>query len=423
MTALATDQPGEAPPRPAGVIVLSAWQPGDDGLIAWIALWAAAAYLGWKGLRAFAGRSVRPARAGPVEPDAAPPSVLVEVGETVKGAGLFMARVVVVLVLLLLIPTTLGAFVKGVMSLFDGDLLTAGFAFLAAGWLGWYAWGPLRELWKGDESSTTGEDRAAVDSGPVGGARPVPEGTVLAPPRLSLPEAFLLLSYRYGDVHDRHQSAVACAAAELGELALRRRLRVVPRKKIRVFGFECYLSPSKIHLLDATPTGLAWADELLAELETAARQRGGTATDSRREPISLRQWLKRRGDRALLLHRDALTGGGVLFHSPGSGPDQEERHHPDPGVRDALASRLRAATEERVPMDGHLLLLSDLVEEAGLNGELGLTMTMRQRLDRARGIGAVAALPEEVRDTSAVLSMSVPSRSHDSASSEGGGGE
>jgi hypothetical protein len=122
----------------------------------------------------------------------------------------------------------------------------------------------------------------------------------------------------------------------------------------------------------------------MAELERLANSRrrhtpSDTAgTPSRSRPISLHEWLRLRGDKALLLHRKALTERRVLLHSPGLRPGQEERHYPDPSVRNELISRLRAVDHERVPVDEHMLLLLNLVAEAGLNDELGLTMSTRR---------------------------------------------
>lgn len=467
----------------AGVVVLSALDVGDDGLIAWLALWATAASLAWKGFRAFLGRiepqqtQTAPQPAPPAQPgvpltptdsswsqdspealpspvispdnrsldtDTPPPAVrtgyrevIRAVGEAIKGTALFASRVTVVLVLLLLVPMTLGLFIGGIVLLCKGNVPKAGLAFLAAGWLGWYCCGPLRELWNGDgdENPQTSRDEtgagAEVEGGYEGRDGAVSDSTVpmSAPPQLSLPEEFLLLSYhRYGDVHDREQTAVGCAAAELGELALRRRLRVTPRKS-KVFGFEFYSLSGKIQVLDLAPTGLAWADDLLAELERLAASRrrhtasGVAPTGSQRKPIRLHKWLRLRGHDALLLHTKALTERSVLFHSPGFRPGDEERHYPDVAVRNALISRLWAVTNERVPMDEHMLLLLELVGSARLNQDLGLTLSMRQRLDRARGIGAVAALPEDMRDTSTVLSMSIPSRNRGGVGGGSGGGD
>lgn len=232
------------------------------------------------------------------------------------------------------------------------------------------------------------------------------EVCVSAPSRLSLPEEFLVLSHHpHVKVHDIRQTAVGCAVAELGELALLRRLLVVPKKK-RLFGFEVHFTSSRIHLLDLTPTGLSWADGLLAEL--------GSLTVSRSKPTRLSTWLRRRGDEALYLHRQALIEHGSLFPS-----EDHELHYPNPSVRDVLISWLRAVANEHFFMDERMLFLSDLVEKAELNEDFGAAWSMRRRLDRGRGSGALAVLPEEVRDTSAALSSSIFSRR--SGVSAGGG--
>lgn len=224
-----------------------------------------------------------------------------------------------------------------------------------------------------------------------------PEVCVAAPSRLSLPEEFLVLSHHpHGGVHDIRQTAVGCAVAELGELALLRRLLVVPKKK-RLFGFEVYFTSGRIHLLDLTPTGLAWADGLLAEL--------GSLAASRSKPIRLPTWLRQRGSNALYLHRQALIERGVLFPS-----EDHELHYPNPSVRDVLISWLRAVADEHFFMDERMLFLSDLVEKAELNEDFWAAWSMRRRLDRGRGTGALAVLPEEMRDTSTALSSSIFSR-------------
>lgn len=224
------------------------------------------------------------------------------------------------------------------------------------------------------------------------------------PPRyLSLPEEFVLLSHLdSGRVHDSAQTAVGCAAAELGELALRRKLLVLARKS-RKFGFEVYRLQGEIQLLDTGRTGLVWADELLAE--PAFR------SASENKPIALSRWLRQRGREAFSLHRDALTDRGVLRYKPG-GFLGRERHYPDLAVRNALINEVRAAHGGQSPLSEQMLFLCDLVEGAELTKDLGLKSSWRQRLERARGVGAVESLPEDLRDTSTALGFSVPTR-HD----------
>ncbi|GGO60610.1 hypothetical protein GCM10012289_00880 [Nonomuraea cavernae] len=305
-----------------------------------------------------------------------------------------------------------------------------------AGGLGWCCWGrPLRKLWggDGDEESQVTEDhtRVGVESGSgyeSGGTASGSAGPGSAPVQLSLPEEILLLSYRNGVAYDDERSAIACAGAELGELALRRRVQVTARK-FRLFGVQVYGSGA-IRVLDPAPTGLAWADELMAELERLEKSRrrlmpfATARTSSESRPVSLDKWLRLRGDKALLLHREALTERRVLFHSPGSRPRQEERHYPDPSVRNELISRLRAVGDGRVPLDEHMLLLLNLMAEAGLNDELGLTSSTSQRFNRVHGNGAAGALSEEMRETSAMLAVSISRRSRgDGGGSDGDGGD
>ncbi|MFI7099759.1 GPP34 family phosphoprotein [Streptomyces sp. NPDC050161] len=227
---------------------------------------------------------------------------------------------------------------------------------------------------------------------------PVPE-----PQFLSLPEAFLLLAHPdSGRVSDARRTAAGCAAAELGELALRGRL-VVRSRKSKKFGFDVYHGRGRIELVDAGGAGSgdpAWAGEVLAEL--ARRSAAGP------KPPAADRWLRARGGAALALHRGALTDRRMLRHEPGV-LLRRERRHPDFVVRNTLINELRAAYGGRSPLTTQLLFLGDLVEGAGLSGELRLALTWRQRLDHGRGT-AVAHLPEELRDTSRALGFAIPAR-------------
>lgn len=210
---------------------------------------------------------------------------------------------------------------------------------------------------------------------------------------MSLPEEFLLLCHLpSGKVFNSERVAAGCAAAELGELALRRRVRGHARKKLKVFGFDGYALPGKIQLLDARPTGVAWADGLVTELE-----RSGAAA----APVKASRWVRRRRKDALALHRETLLGRGML-------QSRRWRRYPDERARDELIGRLQAVNSEQVPMDEHALLLMDLADGVGMWDRLGLRLSTRQRLDRGRGIGPTAALSEEIRETSAVICWEIP---------------
>ena len=218
---------------------------------------------------------------------------------------------------------------------------------------------------------------------------------------LSLPEEFVLLSHlAAGKVHGSARAVIGCAAAELGELALRRGLLVRSRKS-KMLGFDVYrLDGVEIELLDTGPTGLVWADVLLAEL-----QQHCSASEHGRVRLN---WWFRRHHQAFSLHRDALAERGVLRPEPGGRTGLirvpgRQRLCPDPVLRDALIAEVRAAGGEQSRIDEHLLFLCDLVEAVGLSKELGVPMSVRRRMDRGRGVGAVESVPEDLRDTSSAL--------------------
>lgn len=386
-----------------------------DALLNSLMLWVVAAFLAWKGILVFLSRgepspvSPPPAPGAPQEvPDALASSSAApgdsprtdhpdELGEFVKEFKVFVRRIVAVCLVFLLVPVAVISAVTGLFLLSGGEVLGAGAAFLLAGGLAWCCWGlPLRKLWArgGGAVSQVTEDHTTV------------------PGRLSLPEEILLLSYKNGTAHDRELSAAACAGAELGELVLRRRVRITARKS-RLFGVEVYVGSGAIRVLDSAPTGLAWADELLAEVERLETRRmpfAAARTGSETRPVSVGKWLRSRGDKALLLHREALTERRVLLHSPGRPVIKKERHHPDPAVRNELIGRLRAVSDGRVPLDERMLLLLNLVAGAGLSGEVGLDF------DHVLKNGV---LPEEMRETGVLLAESVSERSR----AGGGGGE
>ena len=230
-----------------------------------------------------------------------------------------------------------------------------------------------------------------------------------SPRHLSLPEEFVLLSHlANGKVHGSTRAVIGCAAAELGELALRRKL-LVRARKWKKLGFDVYqLHGVEIELLDTGPTGLVWADEVLAEL----RQR---CSASKHGHVRLHKWFRHR-HQAFSLHRDALAGCGVLLRRPG-GPTglfrARQRFYPHPVLRDALVAEVRAARGGQSRIDGRMLFLRDIVESVGLGRELGARMSVRDGLDRARGAGAVELLPEHLRDTSAALAALVPTSDND----------
>jgi Golgi phosphoprotein 3 (GPP34) len=226
---------------------------------------------------------------------------------------------------------------------------------------------------------------------------------------LTLPEEFLLLCHLpHGKVRKSDVVAAGCAAAEFGDLALRGRLRGTARKKTTIFGMDGYVLPGKIQLLDTRPTGVAWADALLVELE----RRGAVEA-----PVGATRLVRRRRKDAMALHRESLLSRGVL-QSHG----RRWRHYPDEGARNALVGRLQAVCDEQIPVDAHMLLLLELLEAADMWKPLGLGLGVRQRIAWARGIGLVANVPADIRETSAVIFWDVPNRTGTGGGFELGGG-
>lgn len=220
------------------------------------------------------------------------------------------------------------------------------------------------------------------------------------PAPLSLPEEFVLLSHRpSGRVHGSVRAAVGCAAAELGELTLRRRILIRPRN-IRMLGLRAQVTHhAGIELLDTSATGLPWADEVLAELSRSPVPAEGRPR--------VRDWLRGRRRHAFGLHAAALREHGVL--RPRSRLLARERHLPDPAVHGALVSQLRAIGSGHRPVDAHGLFLCDLVRAVGLHRVLRVPTGLRTTPYRRRGPGSAESVPEDLRDASTALAALVPS--------------
>ncbi|MFC3980033.1 hypothetical protein [Streptosporangium jomthongense] len=173
----------------AGICALAGWLWWLD-LFGKLVLWFGAASFTWKGFQALLGKTGSPQAqvtaqpAPPTLPDSAlraptnapsPPgnpsplsaspdglsertdhgevwaAVKSTTSDTVRG----MRRFWVVIALLLLVPMTLGLAIGGIVTLFSGDVPTAGLMCAAAGFLVWYCCGPLRRFWKTGEIEVT----------------------------------------------------------------------------------------------------------------------------------------------------------------------------------------------------------------------------------------------------------------------------
>jgi hypothetical protein len=214
---------------------------------------------------------------------------------------------------------------------------------------------------------------------------------------LSLPEDFVLLMLTdSGKVRDSRQARYGCAAAELGELALRGKLLVQRPRNFTAFGLRGYAGIPRIQVLDTGRTGLPWADDVLAELQrrSVSEPRG----------VSLVPWLGQRRD-AFPLHRAALVERGLVRHKPNrhSGLFRvfgREQFYPDPMAHQALIDTVRAAIGGQRPIDEPTLFRLDFVKQVSDVG-----WTFRQRLDSNRGLGLWASLPESLRFTSSTLAF------------------
>jgi hypothetical protein len=220
------------------------------------------------------------------------------------------------------------------------------------------------------------------------------------PNPLSLPEEFVLLSHLpSGKVHGSTRAAIGCAAAELGELTLRRKILVRPWKST-VLGVKVHVTHrAGIELLDTTATGLPWADEVLAELSRSPVSREGR--------ISIQRWFQGR-HQAFPLHRAALTERGVLRQRPRFLAGK--RCCPDQAVRDALITEIRAIGSGHRHVDAHGLFLCDLVRAVGLHRTLRIPTGLRTKPYRSRGAGSAESVPEDLRHASTALTTSIPSR-------------
>jgi hypothetical protein len=216
---------------------------------------------------------------------------------------------------------------------------------------------------------------------------------------LSLPEEFALLCLTADGNADPAQAATGCAAAELGELALRGKVLVDCRKG-NIGGLDVYRTfGAEVRLVDREPTGLGWADALMADLAGFAAERG---------KIVLSKWLRQRRD-AFPLHCNALAQRGLVRHESAKHRFRTvNRYLPEPTTRGRLIADIAAASSGMQMQDAHMLLLTDLVVSSGMTRDLHITIPTRQRMARARRSGAVALLPEALLDTSAVLAAMVP---------------
>lgn len=185
---------------------------------------------------------------------------------------------------------------------------------------------------------------------------------------LTLPGAFALLLHKPSGRRSRNSMAPPIiAAAEAGELALRERVS---------------LENKKIHLVDATPVGVPWLDEVLAKIE--AKTRHGS------KPYGIFRWLFMRNSRIVRKHRDLLIEKQVLT------PERTTllgipltRYVPDEATRDGVIAELRRAAQGG-DVDDRTAVLCGLVHASNAAPSLGFNKEERatlKEISKREGLG------------------------------------
>lgn len=196
---------------------------------------------------------------------------------------------------------------------------------------------------------------------------------------LSLPERFVVLAHPAWK--PRLHVRLGTAAAELAELSLLGRISV---------------DAKRIHLLDATPTGLHWGDALLAEWSGSDR------------PTKLQGWLRSRTSFAY--HQQKLVGDGVLSVQPKKflGVVPYDIHVASPHVQGEVWQELKTAVSAGHHPDSRVVMLGGLVHASHMGRTLGfdrkeravlrsfsdghpLTKAVRKIIDSQAAAGAATA--------------------------------
>lgn len=189
---------------------------------------------------------------------------------------------------------------------------------------------------------------------------------------LTLPEEFVLLLHKPNGTY--YVTADYSSAAEVGELVLRHRIE---------------LEDKQVRVLDAEPSGVEWADELIARVTEKAGQED--------KPVNVAAIL---GDRrsALKDHRAALVEHGLLTHQPKKflGIIPSDRYYPDEAAHEALLSEIREAARTERELDNRLALLCSLVYVSGLVHSLKFDKSERAVLKSISEGEALGGAVEEV---------------------------
>ncbi|SFS85629.1 GOLPH3/VPS74 family protein [Saccharopolyspora flava] len=197
--------------------------------------------------------------------------------------------------------------------------------------------------------------------------------------QLSLPEEFVLLLHKPRGFH--YVTADHTGAAEMGELVLTERFA---------------LTDKKLTVLDPEPTGTAWIDESVEYVQRKAGPRG--------RPLAATTFIQSRR-KAREQHAEALVERGLMRSERRRSLFIPYNHFtPDPGTRDVLAARIRAAARDEIPLDERLAMLAALVHATGLEKHLGLSLIERKRLrDISKGEELGGAVRDVIAQTTAML--------------------
>ncbi|WP_406688378.1 GPP34 family phosphoprotein [Saccharopolyspora sp. ID03-671] len=196
---------------------------------------------------------------------------------------------------------------------------------------------------------------------------------------LSLPEEFVLLLHKPRGSY--YATADHTGAAELGELVLTERFA---------------LTDKKLTVLDPASTGTAWIDESVEFVQRKAGPKG--------RPLAATTFIQSRR-KARERHAEALVERGLMRRERRKALFIPYDHFtPDPGTRDALAARIRAAARNEVQLDERLAMLAALVQATGLQTHLGLDKAERKRLKEiSKGEELGGAVRDVIAQTTAVL--------------------